>query len=300
MSPSATVPTNIDERRARKSGSRVVYKLKRFIRYLGLYKRTTHTSDGVRYRERSGISLRRALSEHGPGVKEYDVRFPRIETDGRRTMRIRYTASRIYADVGHDPRQVLYRQFEEHVRPGHRIVEIGCGSGSGAAILARATGPSGGVVAIDRDGESIRFARQRHHSDHCGFELGWIETLNGEIDDAFDLLVGVDVLRGIDSGADESRYLKVIDEIVRVVGPGAVMVLIESSLASDAPKSDQPKDQPSRLQQLTQFLARYEVAVEHELTPCPRTGWGGIVCKKAGLAKPAVLRDPYEPGSFRS
>jgi SAM-dependent methyltransferase len=262
-------------------GSRVVYKFKRFLRYIGVYKRTTTMQDGVKYRERSGISLRRALSDAGPGVKEYDVRLPWLDFDGRRGMRIRYTKSRMYADVGHDPRVVLYAQFLEQICPGMRVLELGCGTGGGSALLAQAVGPSGGIVAVDRDGESIRFARQRHRSDHCSFELGWIEALEGEINGAFEAVVCVDLLRGT---KDTPEGARVIVEVGRVVRQGGLLVILVS--------------QQSELQTTRDGFEGLGLQFDRPLIECNRSGWSGIIMRRPGNPERPADRDYNEPGSF--
>jgi len=180
--------------------------------------------DDVRYHERTTISLRRALSETGPGVKEYRVRFR--AGAGRETMRIRLTRSRIYGDLLTDPRTGVFKQIVGGIRPGSRVLELGCGTGSGTVMLSAAVGPSGGVVAINRDGESIRFARQRYELLNTGFELGWIETLTGEIDGAFDVVCVVDPLR---SASDDPARSSAMLELWRVLAPGGLLVVMCSN-----------------------------------------------------------------------
>lgn len=171
--------------------------------------------DGVRYRERTADPLRRALSRGGDGVKEYDVRFPSSAGLKRTTMRIRCTKDRMYADVGPTRRPGLYRALGGRVRPGMRVFELGCSTGAGASMLSGLVGPSGGVVCVDRDRESIRYARLRYRGGPVGFEIGWVESLGGELDGAFDVVIGVDALTG-ENGGDAL----VLAELWRVVGPG--------------------------------------------------------------------------------
>ena len=45
------------------------------------------------------------------------------------------------------------------LRPGHRVLEIGTGSGYNAAVMATVVGPSGKVVSIDIDAELVARAR---------------------------------------------------------------------------------------------------------------------------------------------
>lgn len=46
------------------------------------------------------------------------------------------------------------------VRPGHRILEVGVGTGYNAALLAYLTGRSGQVMTVDIDPEATTEARQ--------------------------------------------------------------------------------------------------------------------------------------------
>jgi len=252
--------------------------------------------DGVRYRERSGVSIRRALSEHGSGVKEYDVRFPWVDSEGRRNMRIRYTSSRPFGDVGHDPRTGLYAQVLDLITPGLRVLEIGCGSGSGSSMLAASVGPSGGLVAVDRDGQAIRFARQRHRSDHCAFENGWIEeALLGEIDGGFDAVVGVDVFRGIDDDDGGGKDC-VVQELARVLRAGGIGGIGGALVAIGSDEAE--------FEEVQRRLVEGGFVVERALLACPRSGWVGAVLRRVGedgaTGGGTANRDHHSPGSFQS
>ncbi|WP_052422759.1 methyltransferase domain-containing protein [Nonomuraea candida] len=52
------------------------------------------------------------------------------------------------------------------VEPGHRVLEIGAGTGYNAALLARLAGPGGQVVSVDIDADTARQARA--HLDAAG------------------------------------------------------------------------------------------------------------------------------------
>lgn len=196
--------------------------MSRLLASVGILKRT-RVVDGVRYRERSGESLRRVMTPGSNGVKEYDVRFPLADTARRRSMKIRCTPQRVYHDLWADPRVGIYERVIDRVVPGMRVLELGCGTGAGSALIAHAVGPSGGVISIDRDGESVRFARQRYLSDHAGFELGWTESLSAETDNAFDAVFAVRPLAAI-RGAHERR--KECAELARVLRELGTLVLV--------------------------------------------------------------------------
>lgn len=223
-----------DRRRAKQPGvmsgwlGRLARRLGKLSRTLGLTRRKID-AQGVVYRERSGVSLRRALGPTGSGVKEYDVRFPApgagmrgSQYPARESMRIRYTHARMYADLGHDPRVRVVQMMHKRVRPGDRVLELGCGTGGSSSVLAALAGPSGGVVAITRDGESIRFARQRYRCDHLAFELGWLETLEGELDGAFDAVFAVDLFR---DAPDDPGRSRAVSSVWRVLREGGLMVV---------------------------------------------------------------------------
>jgi Methylase involved in ubiquinone/menaquinone biosynthesis len=50
---------------------------------------------------------------------------------------------------------------ECNIQPGMRILDIGCGAGDVSMLLAEAVGPSGFVVAIDREARAIETVRSR-------------------------------------------------------------------------------------------------------------------------------------------
>ena len=50
---------------------------------------------------------------------------------------------------------------ECNIQPGMRVLDIGCGAGDVSMLLAEAVGPSGLVVAIDREARAIETTRSR-------------------------------------------------------------------------------------------------------------------------------------------
>ena len=50
---------------------------------------------------------------------------------------------------------------ECHIQSGMRVLDIGCGAGDVSLLLAEAVGPSGLVVAIDREARAVETARFR-------------------------------------------------------------------------------------------------------------------------------------------
>ena len=57
------------------------------------------------------------------------------------------------------------------IQPGMRVLDIGCGAGDVSMLLADAVGPSGLVVAIDREARAVETARSRAEvAGYCNIE----------------------------------------------------------------------------------------------------------------------------------
>lgn len=181
---------------------------------LGL-RRTTIVAS-VRYTERSTEPLRRSLSRTGAGIKAYDAVFP----DGER-LRIHCTPNRVYADLFGPALLPRYRLVEDLLTPGMRVLDVSCGTGYGAAWLVDRVGPSGAVVALDRDRESIRYAQRRYPAANAAFEVGGVETLYGELHGGFNAVLA---LQGVD---DQPSVNNVLTEMWRVVAPGGWLLIAE-------------------------------------------------------------------------
>ncbi len=180
---------------------------------------------GVRYREVGTEPLRHALSRHGSGHKDYDATFP----DGT-TMRIRVTPRRAFADLGGPDRLgPVFGRAEAIVRPGMRVLALQSGTGRVGAWLSERVGPSGAVVALDEDEQSVRFAQRRYARGNVAYEVGGPESLAGETDGAFDAVLAAMAAAPRDAGE--------LSELWRVVGEGGWLFVAhpaagESTLAA--------------------------------------------------------------------
>jgi ubiquinone/menaquinone biosynthesis C-methylase UbiE len=118
---------------------------------------------------------------------------------------------------------VTERFFREAgIGPGQRVLDIGSGVGDVAMLAARMVGPSGEVVAIERDPKSITKARAR--LSEAGFcSVNFSESDVGEIRDEkpFDAAVGRFILMYL---PDPVAALRSISQLVR---PGGVFVFQE-------------------------------------------------------------------------
>lgn len=210
--------------------------------------------DGVRYRERTTEPLHRALTRRHRRGKEYDVLFEHADP-----LRIRCTPHRPYADLLGEHVLDPYRLADPIIRPGMRVLDARCSTGFGAAHLAKQVGPSGAVVAIDPDHESIRFARRRYRTDNIAFEIGSVEALHGELDASFDAIVAINFVQDQLSQVDGTQPISEaghepsqahiaqaqveLAELWRVLAPRSPMMVaqpLKMSGASAQTRSHQP------------------------------------------------------------
>lgn len=73
----------------------------------------------------------------------------------------------------------MLQQLE--VRPGHRVLEIGAGTGYNAALLARLAGPEGEVTTIDIDADVVEGARRNLNA--AGY--GGVQVVCGDGEDGY-------------------------------------------------------------------------------------------------------------------
>ena len=85
------------------------------------------------------------------------------------------------------------RQLFENagIRPGMRVLDVGCGMGDVALLAAEMVGPTGSVVGVDKNADVLKAARRRAPS-NVSFQAGDIRTLG--LDSEFDAVVGRAVL----------------------------------------------------------------------------------------------------------
>lgn len=114
------------------------------------------------------------------------------------------------------------------VRPGLRVLEVGCGTGRTAAYLVETTGCE--VVASDRHPGMLWWAR-RHVADRGVADR--TKVVQADVhhlpwdDDVFDIVISESVLVWVEDKATA------VDEMVRVARPGGLVGLNEGTLFGD-------------------------------------------------------------------
>jgi ubiquinone/menaquinone biosynthesis C-methylase UbiE len=112
------------------------------------------------------------------------------------------------------------------VKPGDRVLDIGCGPGFFARMLAQAVGAEGSVVGIDAAPEMIEYAgRKARGLANCRFQPGTAESLAFP-DASFDVVVSSLMVHHL---PDEIR-LKAAREMRRVLRPGGTVLLADFTI----------------------------------------------------------------------
>lgn len=105
--------------------------------------------------------------------------------------------------------------------PGARVLDVGCGTGDDARMLASLVGPDGHVIGIDASETMIRVARERSRASSLPVEFAVGDALNLDFpDSAFGACRCETVLMHVDGEPADA-----IAEMVRVTRPGGRVVL---------------------------------------------------------------------------
>ena len=112
------------------------------------------------------------------------------------------------------------------VQPGQRVLDVGCGTGYFARLLARAVGPEGLVVGIDPSPEMITYAsRKAGRVRNCQFRVGTAESLDLPAEH-FDVVVSSLVLHHL----PEDLRMPALREMRRVLRPGGKLLVAEAQM----------------------------------------------------------------------
>ncbi|MFL9915762.1 methyltransferase domain-containing protein [Paraburkholderia fungorum] len=108
------------------------------------------------------------------------------------------------------------------IRPGHHVLDTGCGSGNAILALAASTGPSGKIVGLDSSAVMIGEARKRFPASALPVEFVEGDVLDLPfLDASFDRVRADRLLLHVDDP------VKGLSEMVRVLKPGGRIVVCE-------------------------------------------------------------------------
>jgi ubiquinone/menaquinone biosynthesis C-methylase UbiE len=106
-------------------------------------------------------------------------------------------------------------------RPGDRVLDIGCGGGYLARLLAAAVTPGGRVTGIDPSGPAVSYARRRAPG-NCSFAVGVAQDLDLP-DRTFDVVTSTLAVHHVPEAARPDAF----GEMYRVLRPGGVLLVAD-------------------------------------------------------------------------
>jgi ubiquinone/menaquinone biosynthesis C-methylase UbiE len=109
------------------------------------------------------------------------------------------------------------------IEPGHRVLEIGCGTGN-LALRAQRMHPDAEVVGIDPD--PLALERARRKADRAGLSVRWDRGKAGELpyaDESVDRVLSAFMFHHLDDAEKKSA----LAEVRRVLRPGGQLHLVD-------------------------------------------------------------------------
>ncbi len=139
-----------------------------------------------------------------------------------------------------DPRILSRRTLQQDhrylaglLRPGLSVLDVGCGTGTITAGIAKAVGPQGFVVGVDRDRSLLAIAGPEHHSaPNLRFEYGDATSLTFRA--RFDVVTAARTLQWVSDPAVAILRMK------RAAKPSGMVVVLDYNHAVNEWEPDPP------------------------------------------------------------
>jgi len=117
-----------------------------------------------------------------------------------------------------------HRRLAALLRPGLRVLDVGCGTGAITSGIARVVGPAGSALGIDRDPALVGMARERH-ADVPALRFEECDVFDLRPDPIFDIVTAARVLQWIE------RPDLALARMAAATRPGGRVVVLEYSHA---------------------------------------------------------------------
>ena len=126
-----------------------------------------------------------------------------------------------------------HRRLAELLRPGLRVLDVGCGPGAITRGIAEAVGPAGRVVGVDLHPRLISEARQLHGA-VPGLTFAVCDAYDLTFHEEFDIVTAARVLQWL------SRPLDALPGMVQAASPGGRVVVLDYNHEKVASTPDPP------------------------------------------------------------
>jgi SAM-dependent methyltransferase len=117
-----------------------------------------------------------------------------------------------------------HRRLATLLRPGMRVLDVGCGTGAITSGIARVVGQTGLALGIDRDPGLLRLAREQH-ADVAGLRFEECDVFDLKPDPTFDIVTAARVLQWTEQPG------LAVARMAAATRPGGRVVLLEYSHA---------------------------------------------------------------------
>ncbi len=104
----------------------------------------------------------------------------------------------------HDPEKVRYILDKLSIKPGHKVLDVGCGTGILTTFITDLIGDTGNLKSIDISKEMIKIAKSKFSMENVEFVCDDIATINIP-ENHFDAVVFYSVFPHIDEKEDVIR-----------------------------------------------------------------------------------------------
>ena len=123
-------------------------------------------------------------------------------------------------------RDIRYKSMlikQANIQPGHRVLDLGCGTGT-LAIMAKMAQPSAEVTGLDADPDMLKVARYKsgEQKAHVKFDVGFTDKLPYP-DASFDRVMSSIMIHHLKT----PEKIETAKEIFRVLKPGGELHIID-------------------------------------------------------------------------
>jgi SAM-dependent methyltransferase len=119
--------------------------------------------------------------------------------------------------------------YLDHLRQalpgGHRAVDLGCGSGRFAGLLAARYAE---VLAVDASSRLIDLADVNCHHPNVDYRIRDLFEVTADEDGRFDLVLAVDTLGWLGAHAHDHDLAQVLPHVKALVAPGGLAVVVDT------------------------------------------------------------------------
>jgi len=131
--------------------------------------------------------------------------------------------------------QCDHRVLADLLRPGMAVLDIGCGTGAITAGIAKAVGPEGWVVGVDRDAPLLDMAR-REHAAITNLVFEQQDVLELSYDACFDIATAARALQWM------ANPVLALERMIAAVKPGGMVVVLDYNHERNAWTPDPPAE----------------------------------------------------------